>query len=85
MTKKEVIDTEVVKLFHSEPPCAKCRATEKAVEEIAKEYGGVVKVVKLSALSDEADEYGVLMTPAVINDQVVSSGKVPTKRGSREL
>jgi len=70
----------VVKIFHSEPPCAKCRAVEKVAEEVAKEYGGKVRIVKISALSKEADEYGVLMTPAiVINDRVAFSGKVPTK------
>ncbi len=70
----------VIKVLHGEPPCAKCRAVEKAVEEVAKEYGDKVRVVKLSVLSEEADKYGVLMTPAVvINDRVVFSGKVPTK------
>lgn len=79
--KDEVIDVEVVvKVFHSEPPCPKCRATEKVVDEVAKEYSGKVKVVKLSALSEEADKYGVLMTPTVvINDKVAFSGKVPAK------
>ena len=81
ISRKKVIDVGVViKVFHSEPPCAKCRAVEKAVEEVAKEYGDKVKVVKLSALSEEADKYGILMTPAVvINDRVAFSGKVPTK------
>ena len=70
----------VVKVFHSEPPCAKCRAVGRSVEEVAKEYGGKVGVVKFSALSEEADKYGILTTPAVvINDQVAFSGKVPTK------
>ena len=70
----------IVKVFHSNPPCAKCKATEKVVAEVAKEYGGKVKVVSFSGLSEEADKYGVLMTPTVvINDQIVFSGKVPTK------
>jgi len=75
--------TVVVKIFGPEPPCAKCRAVEKIAKEVAEEIGGV-EVVKVSALSEEADKYGILVTPAVvINDELVFSGKVPTKEELR--
>lgn len=70
----------IIKIFGTEPPCAKCRAVEKVAKEVADEFPGKVKVVKLSALSEEADRYGVCITPSiVINDELVFSGRVPTK------
>lgn len=76
----------VVKIFGSDPPCAKCRATEKLAQELAEEFAGKVKVVHLSALSEEADKYDILTTPTVvINDKVAFSGKVPSKEEFREV
>lgn len=69
-----------VEVFGSEPPCAKCRATVKAVKEASKEFGGAVEVSELSALSPEAERYDVMLTPTVVvNGKVVASGRVPAK------
>ncbi|MEM4576126.1 MAG: thioredoxin family protein [Candidatus Nezhaarchaeales archaeon] len=70
----------VVKIFGTEPPCAKCRIAEKIAKEVAEEFSGKVKVVKLPVLSEEADKYGVFITPSiVINEKLVFSGRVPSK------
>lgn len=70
----------VIKIFGTEPPCIKCRAAESITKEVAEEFGGKVKVIKLSALSEEADRYGIFITPSiVINEKLVFSGKVPSK------
>lgn len=70
----------IVKIFGTDPPCAKCRTAEKIAREVAEELGGNIKVVKLSALSEEADRYGIFITPSiVINDELVFSGRVPSK------
>ncbi|MEM4700079.1 MAG: thioredoxin family protein [Candidatus Nezhaarchaeales archaeon] len=69
-----------VKIFGPEPPCIKCMAAEKVAREVAKEFGGRVKVVRLSVFSEEADRYGVSITPSiVINDRLAFSGRVPSK------
>ena len=46
----------------------------------ADKYPGEIGVSHLDALSDEGDKYGIMMTPTiVINDKVVSIGKVPSE------
>ncbi len=70
----------VVKVFGGEPPCAKCKNVEKAFREAIKELNLDAEVVHVSAMSDEADEYGVMMAPTVVIDgKVAVSGKVPSK------
>ncbi|MEM0247273.1 MAG: thioredoxin family protein [Desulfurococcaceae archaeon] len=70
----------IVKIFGTEPPCAKCKAAEKVAKEVAEEFSGKVKVVKLPALSEEANRYGVFITPSiVVNDKLVFSGRVPSR------
>lgn len=68
-----------VKVFGTTPPCAKCREVTKRANRVAEKYPGKVSVTHLDALSAEGDKYGILMTPTiVINDKVVSFGKVPS-------
>ncbi len=66
-----------IKIFGSIPPCAKCRELENRAKKVAERYNGQIEVTKLDALSEEADRYGILLTPAmVINDVPVSAGKL---------
>ena len=66
-----------VKVFGSMPPCAKCKEVEKRAIKVAEKYPGKVEVAKFGAMSEEGDKYGIILTPTVvINDTVVSVGKV---------
>lgn len=61
------------------PGCPKCQQTEKIVREAVAESGIDAKVEKVSNLLEIA-KYGVFGTPAVVVDgQVKSVGKIPTK------
>jgi len=77
---------QVIKIFGGEPPCAKCKATERVATAAVAELGLNAKVVQVSAMSEEADRYDIMLTPAVvINDKVVLSGKVPTKEEFKKI
>ena len=77
---------QVIKIFGGEPPCAKCKATERVATAAVAELGLNAKVVQVSAMSEEADRYDIMLTPAVvINDRVVLSGKVPTKEEFKKI
>ena len=70
-----------IKVFGAEPPCARCIRTKELAERVAAKYPGKAEVSKIPALSPEAQEQGVLLTPTVIiGDQVVVSGNVPSER-----
>ncbi|NQU97687.1 MAG: thioredoxin family protein [Chloroflexi bacterium] len=70
-----------IKVFSPEPPCARCIKTKELAATVAARYPGVAEVVAIPALSPEAQEHGVLLTPTVIvGDQVVVSGSVPNER-----
>jgi len=61
------------------PGCAKCKKTEEVVKEALTESGLEADLEKVTDLLQIAS-YGVLGTPAVIIDgQVKSVGKVPSK------
>ena len=65
------------------PGCAKCAETEKIVREVVAESGLDAKVEKVTDLMKIAG-YGVFGTPAVVIDgDVKSVGKVPTKESVR--
>jgi small redox-active disulfide protein 2 len=65
--------------------CAKCHQLEKTTKEVIKELG-VDATVKEVKNFNEILAYNVLLTPGlVINEQVVSSGKVPTKAEISQL
>jgi small redox-active disulfide protein 2 len=61
------------------PGCAKCRQTEKIVEEAVAEAGVTAEVEKVTDLMKIAG-YGVFGTPAVVVDgEVKCVGKIPSK------
>lgn len=61
------------------PGCAKCKKTEQLIQEVVRETGSDAQVEKVTDLMEIAS-HGVLGTPSVIIDnQVKSIGKVPTK------
>lgn len=69
-----------IKVIGSDPPCHRCRVTEKIVREAVREIGLDAGVAHLSADSDEASGYGMLITPAIaIDGRLALSGRVPTK------
>jgi len=80
MTTKKII------VFGGSPPCAKCKNVEKVFNEAVKEMGLDAQVVHLSALSGEADKYGIMLTPSVvINEKVVVKGRVPSKEDVKKI
>ena len=66
------------------PGCARCRQTEQNVREAVAESGVDAKVDKVTNVMDIV-RYGVFGTPAVVVDgQVKSVGKIPTKEQIKE-
>lgn len=73
-------------IFGGEPPCARCKATEKVFREAAQELKLDAEIVHTPATSPEADKYDILSTPAVvINEKIVISGRVPDKKSAIEI
>ncbi len=67
------------------PGCAKCKTTEKAVNEAVQNSGKDIKVTKVDDIVDIMN-YNVMRTPAiVVNEKVVISGKVPTQKELLEI
>jgi hypothetical protein len=67
-----------IKVFGTTPPCVKCKELTKRANRVAEKYPGQIEVTKFDAMSSEGDKYCVMMTPTlVINDKVVSIGKMP--------
>jgi len=61
------------------PGCPKCQQTEKVVKEAVAESGSDAQVEKVTDTMEIAG-YGVFGTPAVVIDgQVKSVGKIPSK------
>ena len=62
-----------IKIFGPTPPCAKCKKAEEVARRVAEKFPGRVSVEKHDALGPEADNYGIMTTPAtVIDDTVVA-------------
>jgi len=77
-----------VTLIASVPPCDKCIATDAMMKRmIAKaEFQGKIQYRKLTIFDEEAEEYGVVMTPMLIADDVVLAvGKAPIESKLEEL
>ncbi|AII61057.1 thioredoxin family protein [Dehalococcoides mccartyi] len=59
--------------------CAKCNKLEEMTKEAVIELGLAAQIVKIKEV-DKISAYPILMTPAlVIDEEVVISGKIPTK------
>lgn len=59
--------------------CANCRKLEALCKEVVSEQNLEAQVEKVTDLNSFAD-LGVLMTPGlIVNDHVLSQGKIPTK------
>lgn len=66
------------------PGCAKCKKTAELIQEVLTETGVDAKMEKVTDLMQIAG-YGVFGTPAVVIDgEVKSVGKVPTKDTVKE-
>ena len=75
-----------VKVFGTKPPCARCKEVTKRANKVAEKHPGSINVTHYDALSEEGDRYGVMMTPTlVINDKVVSVGKVPSEEDIEKM
>ncbi len=67
-----------VTLIASEPPCDKCLASDAMMKRILDKFPGQIDYRKISVFDEEAEEYGVVMTPMLIADDVVLAvGKAP--------
>ncbi len=67
------------------PGCARCHQLEKTTSEVVKELGIDATVEEVKDMS-KIIAYNVMMTPGlVIDEQVVSSGKVPSKAEVTQL
>ncbi|RZN41581.1 MAG: thioredoxin family protein [Methanosarcinales archaeon] len=76
----------IIKIFGSEPPCAKCRVAYDIAKKVSERTCEGALVEKHSALSEEGDKYGIMMTPTiVVNDEVAFVGKVPTEKKLEEI
>jgi small redox-active disulfide protein 2 len=65
--------------------CARCHQLEKTVKETVKELGIDATVEEVKDFN-KILAYNVLITPGlVINEQVISSGNVPTKAEITQL
>lgn len=65
--------------------CAKCKKLTELAEEAARELGLEYSLEKVTDIS-EIMEFGVIGTPGlVVNDKVISAGKVPTPLAVKRL
>ena len=67
------------------PGCGRCQQLEKTAKEVVKELGIDASVEEVKDMR-QIIAYNVMMTPGlVIDEQVVSSGKVPSKAEVTQL
>ena len=65
--------------------CANCKRTKAVVDEVIKDMNQDVKAIEVHDIA-AIMAYGVLSTPAiVIDEKVVSVGKVPDKKQVVEM
>lgn len=64
-------------IIESVEPCEQCRRAEGIANELARKYDGV-SVRIINVLDEEADRYGVVMTPTiVVNGVIISVRRAP--------
>lgn len=67
-----------VVLIKSPTNCRKCVAAKELLAQLSTEFADEMEIDELVSTSDEAARYGIMLTPAiVINDFIISTGKVP--------
>lgn len=67
------------------PGCSKCHQLEQVVRDVVRELAIDASVEEVKDLKKIMD-YSILMTPGlVINEEVVSAGKVPSKAEVTQL
>jgi small redox-active disulfide protein 2 len=65
--------------------CPKCKLLEANAKKAVEDLGKEVKITKVTDINDII-EFGVMSTPAiVIDDEVMSSGKVLTPEEIKDL
>jgi small redox-active disulfide protein 2 len=65
--------------------CPKCKSLEKLASETAAELGIDANIIKETDISNIMD-YGILRTPGlVINNEIVLSGRLPSKNEMKSL
>jgi len=75
---------EEIMVFGPEPACVKCKKTTEVAQQVAGMLG--INMAKYDVLSEEADTYGIMLTPAVVfKGEVLVSGKVPTFDSLKEM
>ncbi|MCF7797972.1 MAG: thioredoxin family protein [Lentisphaeria bacterium] len=61
------------------PGCSNCQRLEALCREVVEEEGWAAQIDKVTDVNQFAD-LGIFMTPGlVVNNEVVSSGKIPVK------
>lgn len=59
--------------------CANCKRLEAMVKQVIEEEGLAADIVKVTEM-DEIMKYPILSTPGlVVNEKLVSSGRIPTR------
>ena len=60
--------------------CKKCQLTQETIDNVIKNHNLNAKTLKIDDVM-EIMKYGVMVTPAiVIDEKVVSSGKIPDEK-----
>ena len=59
--------------------CANCQKLASLCSEVVEENGLDAEIIKVTDLNEYAD-LGIMITPGlIVNDKVLSQGKIPTK------
>ncbi len=79
-----------VEVIGPEPPCMRCQAVKRVVEQVAEKLrrsGIVVNIERANIMSKETvQRYGILVSPALaINNTVKMMGRVPTSKEIERL
>ena len=70
-----------IEVFTSLPPCSGGRMVLRLMDQIKKEYGDKIEVKVFKGITDEAKEYGLKVSPAIVIDKDVRIiGVCPSKQ-----